>query len=267
MQGRDCFSAGADLIGETHLEGGFAAIDAGLGVTNRLGCEAAESGDQGDELRVQLLDPTNYANLQWAAAEALLSLAGSSSGVPTPKLLDPVAAASAVPALVRLLGRKDASYSLQAIAASAVPEPHGLLGLTEACEGTVRKAAAAVLLNLAQSSEAGVAASSVAQAGGSGVPTVTAGTVTALVQLLGWRNSAVQHVAAVVLGDLARFSEPNKAAAVAADAGPALEQLLSHSSSNSVHRAAARALASLAASSRASHGTEQAVPEQFQRTR
>ena len=56
MQGRDRFSAGANLIGKPRLEGGLAAIDAGLGVTNRLGCQAAESSDQGDELRVQLLD-------------------------------------------------------------------------------------------------------------------------------------------------------------------------------------------------------------------
>lgn len=219
-------------------------------------------------LLVPLLD-CNCEGLQWAAADLLLSLAGGGSSMPFPKLLDPVAAASAVPALVRLLGHKDTSYSLEVIAASAVPqrynfELYGLMGPIVTSDAIVRKAAAAVLLNLAQSSEAGVAASTVVQAGGSGVPTVTAGTVTALVQLLSGRNSAVRHVAAVVLGDLARFSEANKAAAVAAGAVPALEQLLSHSSSSSVHRAAARALASLAASSQASPGIKQAAPKQFQ---
>lgn len=222
-------------------------------------------------LLVQLLNPTLLVDVQWDAADTLLSLAGGSSGAAAPKLLDPVVAASAVPALVRLLGRRNAPFSFNPvpIAPPRTDEPLSPFDLCHSPEDTLkmmRNAAAAVLRNLAQSSETGMGGSTAGQADGSRLPTVTAGTATALVQLLSWKSSAVQHVAAVVLGDLARFSEPNRAAAVAAGAVFMLEQLVSNSSS-SVRRAATRALASLKARSRSSHGAEQAAPEQFHRPR
>lgn len=222
-------------------------------------------------LLVQLLNPTLLVDVQWDAADTLLSLAGGSSGAPAPKLLDPVAAASAVPALVRLLGRRDAPFSFSPvpIAPPRTDEPLSPFDLCHSPEDALkmmRNAAAAVLRNLAQSSETGMGGSTAGQAAGSRPPTVTAGTATALVQLLSWKSSAVQHVAAVVLGDLACFSEANRAAAVAAGAVFVLEQLVSDSSS-SVRRAATRALTSLKAHSQSSHGAEQAASERFHRPR
>ncbi len=56
LHGRDRLIAGTDLICETRLESGLTAIDTGLGVTNRLGCQTPKAGDQADELFVQLID-------------------------------------------------------------------------------------------------------------------------------------------------------------------------------------------------------------------
>ena len=48
--------AGANLIGEPLLEGGFTAIDAGFGVADGINRKSAKTSHQRDELRVQLLD-------------------------------------------------------------------------------------------------------------------------------------------------------------------------------------------------------------------
>lgn len=207
-----------------------------------------------------------------SAAMALLSLAWGSGGSPANDLIkDPLAAARAMPALAQLLDERAEVLNSSKSWAKAYPAwrnslPNGnselsLLGGDDSMFGP-GEAAAAVLFNLANSSEPGAAPSA---AGGSGLsqpPTVTAGMATALVQLLrDDRRSVVQQAAASVLRNLAAVSQRNKAVIASCGAEQELERLLSHSNSG-VRSTAAGALRTLRqpAGSQASDSPEQAAP-------
>ena len=150
---------------------------------------------------VQLLTSQRHDGIQrLCAAQVLLSLTACRGSPPAIGLLnDPVAAAAAVPALVQALS-SDGRHE--------------------------RAAAAAVLSNMASSSEPSPAA---ALAGLSQAPALSAGAATKLVQLLHDSRSIVQQAAAAILRNLAAGSKPGKAIVVAAGATQALEQLRQHS--------------------------------------